>query len=420
MPQIPLYIVTLDNQETLYLANLTIGTPGQQIQLHIDTGSSDLWVNAVPSEFCESNGRCRTGAYDANASSTYHYVNSQFDISYQDGTGASGDYVKDNVDIGGAILDGQQFGVGYESSNGNGVLGIGYPINEVAVGRAGLKPYPNVPQKLQEQGLVQSNAYSLWLNDMDANTGSILFGGVDTEKYEGELYTLPILSQSGVYVEFAIGLTEMASGGKTIFKDEVVPVLLDSGSSLIYLPNKIVDEIYDRYSVTYDTQEGYGFVECDLANSDDTIDFTFTKPTISVPMNELIFSSSSDPGSNDCVFGIAPSEGSSSVVLGDTFLRSAYVVYDLTNNEISIAATNFNSTESKIQAITNDSDGVPNAVHVDGAPSTAAVAPGTGRTASIQSDVSEASAAKATPPPTLRKEVLAGAAAMGAGLFMAS
>src|ERR1700744_1162858 len=36
---------TLDNLETLYFANATLGTPGQPIRLPIDTGSSDLWVN---------------------------------------------------------------------------------------------------------------------------------------------------------------------------------------------------------------------------------------------------------------------------------------------------------------------------------------------------------------------------------------
>jgi len=62
-------------------------------------------------------------------------------------------------------------------------LGIGYQINEVQVGRAGKAAYNNLPAQMVADGLIQSNAYSLWLNDLDASTGSILFGGVDTAQY---------------------------------------------------------------------------------------------------------------------------------------------------------------------------------------------------------------------------------------------
>ena len=63
------------------------------------------------------------------------------------------------------------------------------------------------------------------------------------------------------------------------------------------------------------------------------------------------------------MFGIAPSQGTTSV-LGDTFLRSAYVVYDLANNEISLAQTNFNSTSSHVVEIGSGAGSVPDATSV--------------------------------------------------------
>lgn len=41
--------------------------------------------------------------------------------------------------------------------------------------------------------LIQSAAFSIWLNDLNTNRGSILFGGVDTDKYYGTLQTIPNL-----------------------------------------------------------------------------------------------------------------------------------------------------------------------------------------------------------------------------------
>lgn len=112
---------TLDNEQTLYFANVTIGTPAQSLRMHIDTGSSDLWVNTDSSSLCSNSktaAECTAygGTYSANDSSTYEYVNSLFNISYADGSGASGDYVSDEFTIGGSTLR-LEFGIGYTSTS---------------------------------------------------------------------------------------------------------------------------------------------------------------------------------------------------------------------------------------------------------------------------------------------------------------
>lgn len=76
--------------------------------------------------------------------------------------------------------------------------------------------------------------------------------------------------------------------------------------------------------------------------------------------------------------GVSDSQGSTSV-LGDTFLRSSYVVYDLANNQISLANTNFNATKSNIMEIASGAGGVPSATGVSGAISTLAVTTGAAR-----------------------------------------
>uniref|UniRef100_L2G9Y3 Probable aspartic-type endopeptidase OPSB n=1 Tax=Colletotrichum fructicola (strain Nara gc5) TaxID=1213859 RepID=L2G9Y3_COLFN len=347
---------TLDNLETLYFVNGSLGTPSQPMRFHLDTGSSDLWVNTASSSLCSGTGSpCSvSGTYAANSSSTYKYVGSWFNISYVDGSGASGDYATDTFTIGKSTLTDFQFGIGYTSSSAQGILGVGYRVNEVQVGRAGKDPYDNLPAKMVDEGLIKSNAFSLYLNDLQASTGNILFGGVDTDHYEGELKTIPIQKQGSAYSEFLITLTKVTLGSKTLNEDMALAVLLDSGSSLTYLPDDM----------------GVAFIPCSAANSGN-MTFTFSDPVITVPMNELVLDLipitgkriAFSNGVQACLFGIAPA-GDGTNVLGDTFLRSAYVVYDLDNNEVSLAQTKYNATSSNVLEIGTGSKAVPSAVAV--------------------------------------------------------
>lgn len=276
-------------------------------------------------------------------------------------------------------------------------------------------------------GLIASNAYSLWLNDLDASTGSILFGGVDTDQFKGTLATLPVQSEGGEFAEFLITLTGISLGSTVIAKGQAQAVLLDSGSSLTYLPDSITEAIYEQVSAQYDSQEGAAYVPCSLASNTSTLDFTFSSPTISVPMNELvidILSTNGRPltfsdGTKACLFGIAPA-GSSTSVLGDTFIRSAYLVYDLANNEISIAQTNFNATSNNVVEITTGTAAVPSATVVQNAVTASAGAGGGQIAGTVTLGAGGATAtskggAERTGPP-----MLGAMAAVGAGIVYAA
>lgn len=292
--------------------------------------------------------------------------------------------------------------------------------NEAIIQTAGASTYANVPAKMVQQGLINTNAYSLWLNDLDANTGSILFGGVNSDKYHGSLSSLPIIQTEGVYSAFYIALTSVGMDGTTdSFGSNLdTAVLLDSGSSLIYLPDNVTSAIYTKLGVTYDSNEGAAVIDCSRANDNTTIDFTFSSPTISVPMNELVLPISETNGVETCILGIAPADGSS-CVLGDTFLRSAYVVYDLQSNKIALAQTNFNSTTDNIQEITNStstSSGIPDATGVANAVTSVstAVASSGARLGTVSS-----TAAAPTTPPSRILHGLGAAGAIAAGAFLA-
>ncbi|KAJ3492405.1 hypothetical protein NLG97_g5415 [Lecanicillium saksenae] len=343
----------LDNLQTLYFFNASLGTPAQDLRLHLDTGSSDLWVNTPTSSLCEaSNGRCgKSGTYNANSSSTYEYLNSRFNISYVDGSSANGDYATDVFQFENIDIKNFQFGIGYTSSSPQGILGIGYPQNEVQAARSGQPPYDNLPARLLADGRIATNAYSIWLDNINSTTGSLLFGGVDKSQYNGNLVTVPVQKAGSSFREFFITMTGLNVGSKVVADNMALAVLLDTGSSLTYLPEDVADSIFKAVNATWLEKPQLAVIPCEAGNSDDTITFQFSKPaSIDVPLKELVLPIISQNGRQPrlsdgrtaCLFGIFPSAAGAKV-LGDTFLRSAYVVYDITNNEISLAQSNFDA-----------------------------------------------------------------------------
>lgn len=56
-------------------------------------------------------------------------------------------------------------GLGLDTDISYGLVGIGYALNEAIVGGA-KSVYPNLPVTMMNEGLINTIAYSLWLNDL--------------------------------------------------------------------------------------------------------------------------------------------------------------------------------------------------------------------------------------------------------------
>ena len=376
-----------------YYATVSVGSPGQDMTMVLDTGSSDVWVVSYKADLCTS-ARLQAyymdscgATYNPNKSTTYQPVDpGGFSITYLDGGGAEGDYISDDFSIAGVTVKSLQMGYGTAISRGTGIIGVGFPGNEAASTQ-----YPNIIDLLVSQGDISTRAYSLYLNDLRSSSGSILFGGIDTDKFIGPLSVLPILktpSQTN-YTAFQVALNGMSAGFKNGSSVSIpatqknLPAILDSGTTLSYLPDDMATDLFDAVGAYTDNSvTGFTFVDCKyLDDSADTfsINFTFTSGVqLAVPAEEMILDvldgvagslPKSIPFSDPCLFGIQSSGSASSkrsehlrrqtangnfALLGDTFLRSAYVVYDLANAQIGIAPANLNSTDTKITELTGD------------------------------------------------------------------
>jgi hypothetical protein len=163
--------------------------------------------------------------------------------------------------------------------------------------------------------------------------------------------------------EFLVSLTGMSltnqSGVNTALTASSfqLPVLLDSGTTLCYLPTAVVNEFVSVFQAV--TTSGVLVVDCAFRNAQSKgyISFTFGNggPVINVPIAEMVLPIT---GTDKCRLGMK-AQDSGTYILGDTFLRSAYVVFDLTNNVGALAQANFDSTVSNVVEFKASDSGIP-------------------------------------------------------------
>lgn len=291
-----------------------------------------------------------------------------FNIQYFDGSVSQGTYITDSFFLGNATIHSLQMGLANNTSISIGVLGLGY-----AVGEASNTIYPNIMDSLLSQNLINTKVFSLYLDSASSSTGSILFGAIDTTKFIDELVLIDIVPQpiwngSIFYSAFAVELVGMGitvQGGKTTnFTNSPAVVVLQSEVAITTLPADFTGPLFKYFNAYDDTQfTGNVYIPCSLLknHSSSTVNYLFSSSSasimIKIPLSELIFPLTNPiyalydgdvlpdlPFSGEaCAFGILTgSDGY--YVLGDTFLRSAYAVYDLDNNQVGLAQANFEAS----------------------------------------------------------------------------
>lgn len=196
----------------------------------------------------------------------------------------------------------------------------------------------------------------------------------------GELTRINVLEddRAGVVNSFLVPLTSVnavsPSGNDSLSSRQFpIPVILDSGTTLSYLPTDIAMQIWNEVGAIYSDSLELALIPCSMASSKGYFSFGFAGPDgpqINLRMDELVldmttgeplnFASGPYAGQAACEFGIQ-NFTSEPFLLGDTFLRSAYVVYDLVNHQIGIAATDFNATDSNIVPFPSLSAHIPSA-----------------------------------------------------------
>ncbi|ODV64430.1 acid protease [Ascoidea rubescens DSM 1968] len=349
---------TIIHISTLDPANPSQGTLASQIE----TRTRNIPTQTGSNQYIQATIDCEEyGVFDEDSSQTFRNNNTEFFIQYGDYTYALGTWGYDDVHFSGVTVTNLSFAVADQSNSSFGVFGVGLQGLQ-----SSLTPYSNFPMKLVEQGFILKNVYSLYLDNSEADSGSLLFGAVDHAKYSGSLQTIPLVNSIpslSRIVRFDVTLSEISINSSSNNFDSMTittstrAALLDCGTTLTYVPSTVFRRIGQALGGTYSSQIGGYIVECSIGNEDVYIDYNFQGVIIQVALHDVLIPVTSGRNSY-CAIAIFDS-GNDRVILGNSFLRSAYVVFNLDDNQISIAQAIHNANDSDIEVVTST---IPSAV----------------------------------------------------------
>lgn len=283
--------------------------------LDFDTGSSDLWVfsNLLPSSEQSGHAIYKTSSGTKETGETW-------DISYGDGSGASGVVYADKVVVGSVTATSQAVEAATSISSefvsdtdNDGLLGLAFSsINTVE------------PQQQTTffDTVKSSLARKLFTADLKKGAaGSYDFGFINTAKYTGSITYVPVNTANGFW-QFTAG--GYAVGSKAAVSSSFTAIA-DTGTTLLLLPDAIVSAYYAQVSgAKYDnTQGGYVF-SCSATLPSFTAVIGGQK--FVVPGSYINYAQVT---TSQCYGGIQSDDGIGFSIFGDIFLKSQFVVFSM-------------------------------------------------------------------------------------------
>ncbi|EIE83544.1 hypothetical protein RO3G_08249 [Rhizopus delemar RA 99-880] len=228
-------------------------------------------------------------------------------------------------------------------------------------------------------------------------------GGYETSRFTGQLSFLPVIQYDssgkaniGQYYEpidktpnsfryWTVpgqAVSVVQSDGTAVYEtqlNELQPAILDTGTTLSYLPGHIVIEILKSITSYYKPLKlNDDSIQAYQVNCSDFLDqrtlwlyfqfstapnhFTAKPAVIRVPLREMVLpqDTTNIKTAKTCLFGMAPisteSLSSTGWILGQTVLRSAYVVHDMLGLQVGIGAAANGYDFPTVDQVTNNSN----------------------------------------------------------------
>ncbi|KAK5118234.1 hypothetical protein LTR85_008214 [Meristemomyces frigidus] len=356
-----------------YSVNITFG--GKTFEVILDTGSSDLWlaesgVKCVDVDMDPvATAECGFGPLASASFQDGAIANENFNISYGDGEFLTGVLGYENVGVANITVDKQEVAlVNYAYWEGDnvtsGLMGFAYPTltsayrgTDASVDNENTTAvqYTNWIFSAIDQGLIDP-MFSLAIErGSNGGGGQLALGGLPSLAFNHTFTSTPLkiieLTPHAVeaknYSYYTIipdgfllsGEEETYYGFQEFSEDPstTYPVIVDSGTTLVYLPERVADDVnalFDPPSV-YIEEEGVYENYCDAVPPTFAIRINGTDFYISGAELLLTGELGYDEYTGGCVTGVQPMDGI--YILGDVFLKNVIAVFDIGASEMRFA-----------------------------------------------------------------------------------
>lgn len=380
----------------IYTIEFEVGSRQQKINAVMDTSSSDFWIlgNSPCAMYLESLNNtyglnktlnnsilniCKSGTFNPVDSTTFKRIyldNVFYTKSLRDYSFAAGSWGADNINVGGVRLENVTFGVAkvanstsrcglgfrnFESSNTNFKLNKNKNLNisgvEVNKNTTKAFEYDNFPYLLKAQKVIKRVAYSLFLNTESKNGSSILFGAVDSSQFSGKLTTVPIIRNSSFnfinkqkvdnFVISILGVGYVNELGKgTTFNTQTQAALIDTSYSGVALPRKMAEYIASTFNATINRKTDTFELKCPKKTTleQSSLVFNIRGVNFFIKLSDFIVKGNHD---QHCLLDIT-FNNDNQTILGNSFLKSLYVLFDLESYEMSFGQANLDSKPKSI------------------------------------------------------------------------
>ena len=314
-----------DGTDFSYTTSVFVGSKNKRLRMLVDSGAASTWVMGST---C-TNSSCKIHElYGPADSDTYKPTTTTFSLQY--GTGnVSGTYIQDTIGLAGFSLP-IQFGVAdvvsdeFNNYPMDGILGLSRVPNAVVPGFVSTL----IDKKLLAKNIFSVNIYRA--SDL-ANNGEITFGGVDASKYTGDITYTSITAPGASWV---IPIDEAGFNGK----DSGLKgrnVIIDTGTTYCFMPPADAVSFYANVPGATVSEDGTSYaVPCTTTIP---AEFTFSGAKYSIPSKDWVGGKvggvETQTMCTSNIYSRSTTEDGS-WLLGDTFLKSVYAVFDLDQNRI--------------------------------------------------------------------------------------
>lgn len=313
-----------------YTANIVYG--GQTYVVQLDTGSSDFVLASTACTNCLTSQKqypltgINTGC---SASTKYGSGSTSYNVYLDSATLAGASSTGQNIAVGAMTSESGSF----RTPTSDGLLGLAYPQISEIYQKCGKLP---VTDELVQTGVIQ-NAFGLCFK-IDQSGGIFALG---CAQVEGLTFT-PI-KQTGYYT---VTVTSVAYGDQQFVPEPSFQPILDSGTTLLIIPNAIYNDIVPLVcqqlaTLGYDStcngnvlgQNVFTMTQSDV-NSFPNITITMTNNAQLVvsPLSYWVKLGGGNEGSYQ--FGLQGS--SSEFIIGDVALQGHYLFFDKGNYQVGI------------------------------------------------------------------------------------